>query len=607
MKRIILLLLSLLLFTSCVSPKNTDRDVEYYLNQIYNYEVKEKNRNNTVDNEEFEKYLDDYFLDTVSKDYLYMHSNIKDYKSLGIEKPEVSWGEVEYDSSSDVEELVNDLESLKEFDYDSLSYREQYYYDMFEYSILESIVNACYAHYDTPFSEGTDVLSNVVVTLDEFKITDKEYVDDYMLILADTDRYLKDMCEYVTLQAKDGIYHTDASIDYSVDYAESFVSKVEDNALITSFENRIAKCDFLSESEKEEYIKENRDTVINEIIPAFEEVAKLLESYRGKLDDDDAKLCNIDKNYAKATYLLKTSSNKDIDDIYEMGVDKLVDLWNMIVRGLQDEEAKNEFYGVAYGETKEGAFGLNDEETLEYLEENAKDTFPIPENIEYSISRLDASSASDSIIAYFVSPQLDDLDNNVIRTNPNSMGNDPINDYMVIAHEGIPGHMFENYYYQLTDPNRFTATQSFIGYTEGYASYVMLEAFSFSGLENENAILMAKALCIYGYIFDSVCDIGVNIYGWNKEDVEEFMEEYYIYQYDDSTVEAIYSSALSRPGTLVSYGIGYILFDNLRNKAESELGDKFDEYSYHEALIEMGPLPLVMLEDKIDNYIEENK
>ena len=599
-RKIISIVFIVLLLIGCSSSKEK-RDGTYYISELKNYKVKEKNKNNTVDNEDFEKFLDDVFIDLVSESYLYMHSNVKDYHALNIKKPEVTLGEVEYSIEADSKDYIEQLEKLKKFDYNSLSYKQQYDYDLFEYSLLETIASAFYEKYDLLFSRGTDVLSNLVVTFDEFSLYDKESIEDYLLLVKDVDRYLDDCLTYTKAQADTGLYLTKSSIDYSIGYIDSFISKTDNNSLILSFNNKLKNIDFISQDEKNKYLEKNTKVVIEEVIPSFIKVKEELLKYVDKANKKDLPLCDIDKNYAELEFMLNTSMNKSIDDIFKMTQEALDDMVAGFNSACYDQEAIEEFDTINNSK-QYGGFGLEDDETLKYLENHLGLKFVQLKDASYKVSRLDQSSASDNTIAYYVSPPLDNLDLNVIRTNPNAMGSDIVYGYMVLAHEGFPGHLYQNIYFQRTNPNRFRSTQSFIGYTEGYATYAESEALDFSGIVNLSTGDIYRYFYLSEYLIDSIIDMGVNYYGWSEKDVQKYLKNE---GFNEEAATPLYEASLDRTGVLDRYGVGYSMFHTLQIEAKKKLGDKYSDIEFNEMLISHGPLPFCILEDTLNNYIKE--
>jgi len=86
----------------------------------------------------------------------------------------------------------------------------------------------------------------------------------------------------------------------------------------------------------------------------------------------------------------------------------------------------------------------------------------------------------------------------------------------------------------------------------------------------------------------------------------QFMEDHMI----ESEVQ-IYTESLRysvrTPAQALGYKIGSIEFAELRKKTERELGDKFDIKRYHQTLLENGALPLFILKQHVDWFIQEEK
>jgi uncharacterized protein (DUF885 family) len=61
------------------------------------------------------------------------------------------------------------------------------------------------------------------------------------------------------------------------------------------------------------------------------------------------------------------------------------------------------------------------------------------------------------------------------------------------------------------------------------------------------------------------------------------------------------------PGQALSYKIGQLKIRELRTKAEKELGDKFSVSQFHNQVLDSGCIPLKVLEDKVNRWIESVK
>ena len=614
MKKIIILALTLFLLTGCQffgkdnNPLIKKNDNNYY-ELLKNYKVKDKNINNTVDSKEFDEFLDRQFVDAMESDYTTMHFSVIDYKKYRIEKPQVDLGIVSYEENDDDRKSFEDaLDELHSFDYDSLSYRQQYDYEALEYSLYETLAIMPYNKYTYLFGGSTDTLSNIISILSDFTFYDKESLDDYMVLVKDVDRYLDDCLAFTEKQRKDKIYMSDYQIDNAQEYASNFLSKSDDNVLIKTFDKRIDELSFLSQEEKDKYKKENKETVLSEVFDGFENVFDTLDGYRGYADSKDIALYKYSKDYAAVNYMLDGSTNKSIDEVFT----ELKDFYDMYEAELvsiiyEDEDAYNQYVEMYYDGSKFPTTNMSSKEILDFMKDNIGVFYPEIGDVEYNVDELDPETADPNAIAYYWPAPIDDTNQNIIRTNPNNLTGDPHQAYTTLAHEGLPGHLYQHIYYLKSNPHNFRETISFIGYTEGWAVRAQCDAMQFAGL-NEN---VANILCsdTYDYfLYYSILDIGINYYGWDKNDVMDFFENTIFLQpyAEEGTAEMFIDFLTDLPGVYCNYGIGYMNMTNLRQKAMNKLGDQFDLIKFNETVLKNGPLPFNILEKEVDEYILGN-
>jgi len=590
--------------TVSVEPEQSSEEGLKYLQMLRDFSPREKSEANE-DNSEFDAFLDEVFLYFVENDYLYMHYTVEDYKSLGIEKPEVTVGEISYgineEAIGEYEDLLNGLLS---YDYDSLSYRQQYDYEILEYSMYETLADAYYNKYDLLFSES-GLPSNLLTNFTEFVFYDQESLDDYMTLLADVDRYMEDALEYTKQQAEEGIALLDSGLDDSLEFISDFCAKTDDNELIATFNDRIEEVDFISEDEKQSYIAENERLVKEEIIPAYQNAATVLETLRGKsrLDESDAGVANYSKEYAELMVYLNASTNTDVDTLFnELEAAMLNYLYE--IYGNYDDVATVNEYNEAYDNAESfNAFTLDGEGMLDYLQENLTKDYPETADIPYILSPLDPTVASDNVLAYYLSAPLDNLNYNVIRTNPGSLSSDPVDTYSTLAHEGFPGHLYQHVYYYRTNPHNFRSTIGFIGYTEGWAMQAELDAFDYVGFENEGTADLLAFDVYFSYVIQALCDIGVNYYGWNEEELADWLSDYV--GSPASTASSIYEFCVNNPGTIMPYGLGLAQFVAIRSEAKNTMGDDFDIVAYNDKVLSNGEMPFVILKGAVKEYTGE--
>lgn len=591
MKRIsklLSILLVLFILVGCGEDSSPSAE-NYYLTQLKNYEVREKN-STLDDNKDFDLFLDTIFDELVSDNYLYMHFNVADYKAMGIEKPEVGFGHIVYGvDEEEFNKTEKQLEELLAFDYDKLSLRQQYDYDLLHYSLLETLCGLEYSKYNLIFSSSSQFSDGIVTNLMEFAMYDEESEEDFLAVLKDVPNYINEAIEYSKQQSNDGLYHSDDMLDEEISYIDNLISSNGKS---------------IYEHYKEyDIYPEVKELVENEVIPAFVTLKEYLNTLYGKTKSDKLALTKINNGYAEYTYITNTSNNGDMYAIYTQLIEVYSDWVNNFINAYQNNEHILEDYEDFLNDDK--AINLSAEDMLEYLRNNSSKRYEYLEDANYVVSALD--TLGDSTLGYYVSPPIDNLNQNVIRVNAkiNNEEYDQMSVFEVMAHEGFPGHLYQNIYFQQKNPHKFRATQSFIGYTEGYADLAAMDAIDMLNVDDGyKAVAKLNSITFNSHLLLSIVDLGVNYFGWDVNTIGNKLEKLFL---DKAIAQPLYDMVVAMPGTFVRYGVGYVSHLNLRKKAMDELGDKFDFVAYDRAIIENGPLPFAILEGVVEDYINENK
>jgi uncharacterized protein (DUF885 family) len=102
-----------------------------------------------------------------------------------------------------------------------------------------------------------------------------------------------------------------------------------------------------------------------------------------------------------------------------------------------------------------------------------------------------------------------------------------------------------------------------------------------------------------------VVDTGMHAMGWSRERAINFMKENSAKTENDIVVEI--DRYIVWPGQALAYKLGELKIKELRARAKRELGDRFDLRRFHNALLDDGPLPLDVLEQRINLWIAGQK
>ncbi|OMD73652.1 hypothetical protein BSK48_02780 [Paenibacillus odorifer] len=169
---------------------------------------------------------------------------------------------------------------------------------------------------------------------------------------------------------------------------------------------------------------------------------------------------------------------------------------------------------------------------------------------------------------------------------------------LLALHEGIPGHHFQ-FSIQYDQPSiplirKITMTA---GYVEGWAVY-MESLCAEKGLLDRNMVLNR----LLGNSMGTVIDTGIHGLKWTREQANE-----YLVRVTGTGNDALIDSVIAYPGLNENYAIGSEQFQSLREKAESELGDRFDIKAFHSVLLRNGNMPFPILEQQVNQYIKSAK
>lgn len=544
--------------------------------------------------ESFSEFEDELFQEMMSEDYTTLHFSLRDYQKYGIEKPEVNIGDASWDEYEDsVEDCDEYLKKLQSFDYDSLSETEQKDYRTIAFYLERNKELNSYPYFDWAFNSAEGVIDNLLTTFTEFVFYEKEDIDDYLTTLASVPAYLDQCLENTKKQAAEGYFLTDAMLKETEDAIAKFVDKKDDNELIKIFDENIDAFDGLSAEEKEAYKKKNQEIVLNAYIPSYEKVAEELQKLKGarKADYNVSSLDGGSEYYA-ALAKYKTSIDADVETILDICTQYI-------------EKSVDELYDIMqnHSEVTEETLDFDSaEDVLSYLEGHL-DAFPALDKVYYNVQYLDPSVANDSIVAYYLSPPVDDMRDNVIKINGDNVS-DVIDLYTTLAHEGFPGHLYQTNYYIQQQPSLLRTQLTMMGYQEGWGMFAEGQALHVSGL-SEYASEYQKINIELNYVLSAAVDLGVNGLGWSTKDVSKYLDTLDL---NSSIAKDLYDFATLQPGTILPYGVGVAMFELLENKAKNALGNDFDQKAFNEVLLNDGNRPFEVVEDDVNVYcgIEEN-
>jgi uncharacterized protein (DUF885 family) len=178
-----------------------------------------------------------------------------------------------------------------------------------------------------------------------------------------------------------------------------------------------------------------------------------------------------------------------------------------------------------------------------------------------------------------------------------------VSDEAVAYHEGVPGHHLQiSVAQQLHGLPKFRVldARGLSAYTEGWALYAE-ELGKEVGLYKDPVSDYGRLNSELFRAVRLVVDTGIHDKGWTRDQVIAYMHENDVNEVLAQTETDRY---IARPGQALAYKMGQLKIRELRERARTRLGPRFDIKAFHDEILSGGPLPLDLLEERVDGWIK---
>lgn len=549
---------------------------------------------------DFDDFTREIFTDAVSTDALTLHFQLKDPSAYDIDLDTIDLGRINLQNPIDtfVSDISTDAlrQELHDFDYEELTEKQQQTYDILdEFLETEQTYDSKTLFYYPEYLSSTSGTQSLLpVMMSEYAFYSPADVDDYLLLLQDFPDCFNNILDYEQEKADAGLFMSDESADEVIASCQSFIEDPDNNMLIEVFPEKLESVSGLSDSDKADYIKRNDQAVHDYVIPAYQSLIKGMEALKGSGTNENG-LCYFDHGKEYYEYLVKsqTGSDKTPEELIEWLDDTLQNTIVQMALLLSSDDS------LADKLDEDIDISENDPKIiLQTLQSSLKEDFPDAVSSQYTLKYVPESLEDSMNPAFYMIPPVDVTDSNVIYLN-NSQITDNLSLFTTLAHEGYPGHLYQQSAFSATDPDPLRQAMNFLGYVEGWATYAENMSYTWTGLDDNLARCLQLnqdiTLALYGRI-----DLGIHYEGWTTDDVTEFLSDYGLD--DDETVHSVFRAIVSDPASYLPYCIGYMEFKELRDDTEETMGDDFNLKEFHQCILNIGPCSF----DVLEKYIQKD-
>lgn len=544
--------------------------------------------------EEFSAYLNQIFRSEVTGSTLNMHYNLAHPENYGITDYKVTYGNVSAGRDTEAAAVLeNWKKNLKRFRKKDLPVSQQMAYDILEDYILQELPAGKFSLYQEILKPSTGFQSQLPVLLAEYKFYDEKDVQDYLELMAETPALFRKIMDLERIKAEKGLFMADFAVDDVVAQCRSFTQDPANNYLLSTFDDRVDEAGFLTPEQAEQYKQVNRQIVTGEMVPAYQRLAEELSALKGS-GKNSGGLCGLEGGREYYEYLVKdtTGSGMSVEEMQaQTEAQRKQDLAELaqIAKNHPDIGQKCVNYQLP---TEEPELILKD------LQRKMQQDFPSPPEVSFQVKEVHPSLEEYTAPAFYLTPPIDDVSQNCIYINK-SKGDEKIQLYTTLAHEGFPGHLYQNVMERSCGLEPIRSLFGSSGYVEGWATYVEMQSYYYADVEQDVSAFLQKNQSALLSLY-ATADMGIHYDGWTLRDTIDFFASYQIA--DKATIQQIYQLIVEEPAHYLKYYIGYLEFLNLKEYAKEKFKEDYSDYKFHAALMEMGNAPFYILKEYLPEY-----
>jgi len=519
-----------------------------------------------------------------------------------------------------------DLERLhSEFKVDKLSEKMKISYRIFELQTQASIDTFPWRFHGYAFQTQSNPVSQAATFLQNVHSVDSvEDAEAYVSRLNGVQKALEQGIVVMNEAARRGIVPTSFSFDPVIGDSRNIITGApfddsgKDSAILEDFRGKVDKLK-TDDATKKRLIDEATAALKGPFQAGVKETIAAIEALRPKsqgsngvwnLPDGDA--------YYKAQIRFWTTTDMTADQIHKVGLDEVARIKGEMDGIMKKVGFKGDLPAFFdhlrtdpsnfFPNTPEGKQAYLDQSKayIDAVYSDVKQYFNLLPKAPLEVRAVEEWREATAPIAFYNQPTPDGSRPGIYYVNLHDMTTRQKHEMETVAyHEGAPGHHFQIAIQQeLEGVPTFQKFAFFGAYVEGWGLYAeRLEKEQgrftdpmqdFGRLQNE----MLRACRL-------VVDTGTHAKHWTRQQMIDYMMANNPMTVEDATKET--ERYIDNPGQALSYKIGMLKILELREKAKTELGSKFDIRDFHDVVLKNGAVPLPVLESLVNDYIAAKK
>jgi uncharacterized protein (DUF885 family) len=506
------------------------------------------------------------------------------------------------------------LAELKSIDRAKLPAAEMINYDIFERQLQNGIESYDLADYEMPFNADSGFHSGFSRLSKEMPMATVKDYENYISRLNDWPRYVREQIANMRAGIKRGFTVPRATLN---GYDTTITAHVVDDATKSVFWPPFEKFpSTVPESERERLRTAGRNAIMNGAVVGYRE---FLDFFRNEyLPNARTTIAASDLPKGREYYQHEirnfTSLNLTPEQIHKIGLSEV----DRISAEMDAVMKKTGFTGdraafLNFLRTDPRFYAKTPEELLAHASWIAKridgklpSEFKTLPRLPYTVEPVPADIAPKYTSGRYVGAPAGSTQPGIYWVNTYMLESRPLYNLEALTlHEAVPGHHLQiALSRELTDLPNFRRYSYISAFGEGwglYSEWLGKEMGFYTDPYSDFGRL--------GYEMWRACrlvvDTGIHSMGWTRQQAIDYMATRTSLPLHE--VETEIDRYISWPGQALAYKLGELKIKELRKKAETKLGTKFDVREFHDQVLGAGAVPLDVLETNITRWLETKK
>lgn len=513
---------------------------------------------------------------------------------------------------------------ISEFDFTQLDANAQLSWQLVKFNTEQAKRGLPFMDYSYTFNQMFGVHSQIPAFLiNQHRINTVQDANDYISRLQGVDAFLGGHVQNARRRFENEIYPPKFVYAKVIDAANNVISGAPfagdgNSPLLGDFKKKVGELE-LDEASKTDLIAQAEAALLSTVGPAFTAMIAEMQTQAKTASTDDGawKLPDGAAYYANALQNM-TTTQMSPDEIHDLGLAEVARIHDemRVIMG-QVEFAGNlaefmefmrsdpQFY---YPDTDEGRAAYLAEATamIDVMRTRLDEIFITKPKAEMIVKAVEPFREATAGKAFYQQPALDGSRPGTYYANLYKMKSMPTYQMEALAyHEGLPGHHMQiSIAQELQNVPMFRKFGRYTAYVEGwglYSEFIPKEMGFYSDPYSDFGRLAMELWRAARLVVDT----GLHHKRWSRQQAIDYLVTNTPNSVDDST------NAIERyivmPAQATAYKVGMIKILELRAHAQNELGDQFDIREFHDVILASGPVPLITLEQLVNQWIETTK